>query len=77
MSVYPLAGLHPTHAALLFCTSSPRNLTCAEMGPKASLVRSVDENMRQFAIVTCDEFVSLESSQEDREVHLFLNLRAV
>ena len=50
MSVYPLAGLHPTHAALLFCTSSPRNLTCAEMGPKASLVRSVDENMRQFAL---------------------------
>ena len=50
MSVYPLAGLHPTHAALLFCTSSPRNLTCAEMGPKASLVRSVEENMRQFAL---------------------------
>ena len=50
MSVYPLQGLSPNHAALLFCTSSPRNLTCAEMGPKASTMRSIDENMRHFAL---------------------------
>lgn len=50
MPMYNLAGLSPRHAAVLFCKSCPRDLTCAEMGPKSSRTKRLDENMKLFSM---------------------------